>query len=511
MTLFAHQLAGISFLQEREGALLAYDMGTGKSRTALIAARRFFDSRGKNKIDRVLVLAPASVKFAWREEINKLACASSSFHTRIIVYKNQEFICEQTLGSGEHQTYMPVAIISYSLLQQERHAALISKWCAGGRTVLICDESSYLKNRTAKQTKGAKAVAEACAYRWLLSGTPVTNSPLDLWSQAEVMYPLERGKGPLHGFLNWYAFRASFAELQLRRMGQHSFTEVIGYKNINKLQKRFDPFISRVEKKDCLDLPDKVWTVREVALGAETWKLYCELKKDCLLSLGNGEVRPEPNAAVRLLRLSQLTSGHVGATPEGSNWEDALLGDILKNPSDKVIGALNTDISSEKLSWLVEALTEGELANERATIIWCRWRRERERLHDLLLQKQKTYTWAIYGGQSEKVREDNLKKFKENWDKPSVLLAQPHAGGFGLNLTNAHTAVYMSNDYSWSVRAQSEDRMHRSGQVNKCLYIDVLATGPKGERTIDHTILAVLKEKKDLASMTCSQWKKALE
>src|SRR6266705_989806 len=257
MNLFRHQLEGVNFLREREGALLAWEMGVGKTRTALQAARKFFDTKGKNRADRVLVLCPASVRFAWLEELRKLSNETSSFDCNIVAYKGLKFYCVEVLGvmNGNPGSHMPIAIISYGMLQREQHAENIAKWCSNGKTILIADESSYLKNRTAKQTKGSRRVAEACSYRWLLSGTPVTNSPLALWAQAEVMYPLERGKGPLHGFLNWYAFRSQFAELQLRRMGQHSFTEVVGYKNIDKLQKRFAPFVSRVEKKDCLDLP----------------------------------------------------------------------------------------------------------------------------------------------------------------------------------------------------------------------------------------------------------------
>ena len=484
LNLFAHQTKGISFLSEREGAGLFWEMGVGKTRTALQAARNFFDSRGKRKIDRVLVLCPASVRFAWLEELRKLSSESSSFDTNVVAYKDLKFYCVEVLGTlnGNPNSHMPVAIVSYSLLQQERHSAKIASWCAAGKTILIADESSYLKNRTAKQTKGTRSVAEACVARWLLSGTPVTNSPLDLWAQAEVMYPTERGKGPLYGFASWYQFRSAYAELQLRRMGQHSFTEVVGYKNLDKLQARFSRFVSRVEKKDCLDLPEKTYTVREVALGKDAWKLYEELKKECLLTLSDGERKPEPNAAVRLLRLSQLTSGHLGVTDE----------------SEKPL-----DLSSEKIDWLIEALLEGELANEKKIIIWCRWRRERERLNEKI-----EGAVQIYGGQSEKQRASSILCFQNYGAR--ILLAQPHAGGFGLNLTQAHTAVYMSNDYSWAVRAQSEDRMHRTGQSNPCLYIDVVATGPDGERTVDHAILEALKAKEDLATWTCAKWKAAL-
>jgi hypothetical protein len=167
-----------------------------------------------------------------------------------------------------------------------------------------------------------------------------------------------------------------------------------------------------------------------------------------------------------------------------------------------------SDVSDEKLSWLADQILDGELSTDRALIVWCRWRRERERLHELLPTIAVT---QIYGGQSQKERDMHLTEFSAVSPRKVVMLAQQHAGGFGLNLTRASTAVYLSNSFSHTDRIQSEDRCHRIGQHNPCLYLDVLAVGPRGQRTVDHCILDALRAKKGLAEMTCAGWRKALE
>src|SRR5208283_3450068 len=282
---------------------------------------------------------------------------------------------------------------------------------------------------------------------------------------------MSNGNGPLRGFKNWYQFRARYGVLQTMHIGRKSFQQCVGYQNVEELTKKFAPYVLRREKKDCLDLPEKTYEVREIALTTETWKIYQELKREALLCLPNTEERPEPNAAVRLLRLCQLTSGHVGMYSVNDGPHD-----------DSLTGA--RDVSSEKLDWLAEQILDGELASERALIVWCRWRRERERLYKLL-QKQTKGGYLlvqIYGGQSQKDRESALGLFSTTTQDTSkcIMLAQPHAGGFGLNLTVASTAVYLSNDFSYTTRIQSEDRCHRIGQTNPVTYLDVLATGPAG-------------------------------
>lgn len=483
--LFAHQKEGVEFLTKRPGAMLLFEMGLGKTRTALQAALALYAIR---KIDRILVIAPAAVRLSWKQEIAKFE--AGTFVT--LTYDSSTAKVRATeRGEG-----LPVLIVSYGLLPQKRHVDAFAKWAFEGSAVLIADESSFLKNRTAKCTKGSIEIAEACCYRWLLTGTPIANSPLDLYGQALVM---ANGDGPLKKFASFYSFRARYAVLKMMNMGSIKFQQVVSYQNLEELTKKFAPYVMRRTKEECLDLPAKTYEVREIALSNATWRIYQELRKEAMLCLPDSEERPEPNAAVRILRLAQLTSGHVGVTPEYA--------DASENEEFREVYAVN-DVSSEKLDYLAEQILTGELANEPAIIVWTRWRRERERLTDIIRGKIQSY--QVYGGQSQLSRERDINGF-QSINGRRILIAQPHAGGFGLNLTAASMAVFLSNDFSFTTRVQAEDRIHRIGQHHPCLYLDVIATGPTGQRTVDHHVLECLRAKKSLAETTCRGWRKILE
>src|SRR6267142_6871151 len=500
MNLYAHQLEGVKFLVARSGAMLTLEMGLGKTRCALVAAQQLF---AECKIDRVLVLAPAAVRISWIEELAKLQLKDLV----LCKYepKNQKVYRASSLEVPNRILERPLSfmLVSYALLPQQRHVKALSKWAANGKTLLVCDESSFLKNRTAKQTKGSAEIASACRYRWLLTGTPIANSPLDLYGQALVLSPQNgnghnykpNGIGPLKGFGNFYHFQSRYAIVKMQQMGKLHFRQVVGYQNLDELTKRFAPYVLRRTKAECLDLPERSYTVREVALKDSTWRVYQELKRDALLALGDGDVIPEPNPAVRLLRLAQITSGHVGTQAS-----------ISTDLEPSALGTLR-DISDEKLSWLVNQILEGELSNENALLVWTRWRREHERLQEMLATKIEVY--RIFGGQQPKNRSYDVNTFQSS-DKRRIKIAQVHAGGYGLTLTAANTAVYISNSFSYIDRVQSADRIHRISQTKPCLYVDVLACGPRGEKTVDHFILKTLQEKKSLAEVTCAAWKAAL-
>jgi SNF2 family DNA or RNA helicase len=312
-------------------------------------------------------------------------------------------------------------------------------------------------------------------------------------------------------FVSFQNFRAEYCNTltKLWPGSRYPATMINGYRNLENLAKVVAPYVLRREKKDCLDLPPKLYTEREVALTPESWKRYCELKKDALMSLPDGNVRLEPNLAVRFLRLAQLTSGILGG-----NAGDSALAELSGNPEAiHEPDTLCEDLSDEKLKWCVRYLTEECTA--KAVIVWTRWRRERERLvNELRETKGNHCIFQLYGGQ--KVTERNLavQFFSgiETDKKPerSILIAQPHAGGHGLNLVAASEAIYLSNDFALGIRLQSEDRCHRPGQVNSVTYIDVLATGPKGQKTIDHIIFKALRDKKNVADLTCAEWRKEL-
>ena len=482
MEMFKHQLDGVKFLLARRGALLADEMGLGKTRQAVAAA---YELWRLDTVAQVLVLCPAGVAYAWEQELEKLTDGD----TRLSF---QRYRPGRKIKLDKVQR-LNFLIVSYDTAWREPHLSLLARWCQDASTLLVCDESSFLKSRTAKRTKRALKLRDLCERCWLLTGTPVTNSPLDLWSQLQVA-----DSSILRRFNNFYHFRARYA-----RMGGFQFRQVIGYENLDELRRLVAPHALRREKTGCLDLPPKLYTTREVALEPATWKIYKELREEAVAALSDAETQLEPNAGVRLLRLAQLTSGILGGQSQVAEQGDKIeLGGRPEPPRD---------VSDEKLRWAVEHLTNDE--RPAAVIVWCRWRRERERLFIEFIGKERFIVYQIYGGQPKRLREEAIAAFSElhaGTYQRKILLAQPHAGGFGLNLTAATEAIYLSHDFSLETRLQSEDRCHRIGQRSAVTYVDVLATGPAGQRTIDHVTVRALRQKQDLAAWTCAAWKRAL-
>jgi len=307
---------------------------------------------------------------------------------------------------------------------------------------------------------------------------------LDLWSQANFLSPR------ILPYKNFFHFRAMFCI-----MGGWHQKQVIGWQNLNILQQQLAPYVIRREKKDCLDLPDKIYTQLEVPLSEATWKTYKQMRDEAVVWLDENPTMAA-QAGVRVMRLSQITSGFLGGfRPEESDLEE--------EPRVVEVGREKLDLLRE---WVAARLEEQPSVK---IIVWCRFRPELERVAEDL--KDLLPTYRLYG-QGKKERTEAIARFSDVTNpEPALLAGQVQAGGFGLNLVAADHVVYLSNDFSLLSRLQSEDRVHRPGQTHHVLYLDVLATGPKGQRTIDHHVVKALRGKSDLATWTVAAWKKALE
>ena len=509
---FEHQIEATKALLRNSAFAIFSEMGTGKTKSVIDAACTL---AAAGEINTVVVVCPASVRSVWCDEELGEIKKHSWQHNRVVEFalgklkeRWTDTDCATKIWLG-----MQWVLTNYEILRNEKHLAfLIGQLKLGEcKTMLVLDESSYIKNRTAKQTKAVKKLRAMCQRCVLLNGTPVVNNPLDLWSQMQVLlhpngsHLRNGGQYGIHD-ANYFRFRARYAVLG----GWHS-KQVIQWQNLDELTKSVTPYVLRRLKKDCLDLPEKLYTQREVALTEDSWKRYKQLRDEAVIALsGNDSLRLEPHAAVRVMRLAQLTSGHLGSvTPTGEPEHDCKVpvAPFLKNIPD------TSDLSSEKIDWCVQYLTEE--CQARYVIVWCRWRRERERLWEILVKQyaNRFEVYQIYGGQPKSLREDAIKDFSgQAPERPytTICIAQPHAGGLGLNLVAATEVIYLSNDWSYGVRLQSEDRCHRPGQKHPVTYIDVVATGPQGQKTVDHTVLKALRNKQDLAALTSGAWVKEL-
>jgi len=392
----------------------------------------------------------------------------------------------------DEEPKLEFVVSNFEFIRNPEHREKLKTMLHGRRVMMVVDESSFIKSRQAAQTKACLDLAKVCERRYILNGTPVTQSPLDLWSQLNFLSPR------ILPYKNFYHFRSDYCCLG----GWHN-KQIVRFQNLDKLQTLAAPHVIRREQKDCLDLPPTTETHVEVPLTEATWRIYKEMRDEAVVWLDENPSLAA-QAGVRIMRLSQITAGFLGGFLVEDRGVDGNLpaqGPYLTEPAQ--------EIGREKLDWL-RGFVEERLAEDptRKFITWCRFRPEIERVARDLADLLPTY--RLYG-QAKKERVEAVGKFsKVDNVQPALLAAQPQAGGFGLNLIAADINVYMSHDHSLMRYLQSKERSHGPGQTKNVLYVSVLAIGPKQQKTIDHAIVKVLRSHQDLATWTCQAWKRAL-
>jgi SNF2 family DNA or RNA helicase len=497
---FKHQIDGVKALLYNHNFALFDEMGAGKTKQVIDAAGTMFEN---GMLTTVVVICPAQCKTVWLDpelgEITKHSFVPSVVHD----FSSRNVVIKPEIG------YLNWIVTSYEFMRQDNRlrmliASLKQIKNNGGLILLVMDESIFIKNPKAQQAKSCFELRQYVDRAVLLNGTPISNSPLDLYSQFACL------DKKILGYKNFYVFRAHHA-----RMGGWMGKQVVGYENLEELQLKLKPFILRRLKSDCLDLPPKLYTQIECPLSDKNWKIYREMKEEMVTWLSQEQAATASQAAVKSLRLSQITSGFLGGLQmckvEGSE-EFELMDDIA---GFEVLYTPPAEIGDEKLRTVLNWL-ERMLEEDRAfrVIIWCRFRAELKRFKHVLSVDDRftgVKVLSIIGGQTKADRDEAKAEFQAgDVSRPAILLGQPQAGGFGLTLTTAHTVMYVSCDYNLLTRLQSEDRVHRPGQRFPVTYVDVLATGPTGQKTVDHLVVKALRRKEDLAKLTASEWRNRL-
>lgn len=482
LTPYRHQELDIAAVIDNEFYGLFLEMRLGKTKIIIDAACIL---REELKVDTMLVISPSPVRGVWADEDPELGEIKKHawLPSRVIEFHNPIKLIWQ-----DKEPRLDWLITNYEFLRGEEHREALKTLIHNRQVMTVLDESSFIKNRQAIQTKACAALGKLSGRRYILNGTPVTQSPLDLWSQANFLSP------KILPYKNFFHFRSEFAVLG----GWHK-KQIIQYKNLEKLQELLSPYVVRREQKDCLDLKPTLETHVEVPLSDKTWKIYKEMRDEAVVWM-NENPSLAAQAGVRVMRLSQITSGFLGGFTEMKEEAD----------EESASSAMTEEIGREKLDWLRQYVSERLFENpEQKLICWCRFRPEIERGARELADLLPTYR---YYGQSKKERVEARARFSKLGNpEPAILFAQPQAGGYGLDLVAANINIYLSRDYSLMQRLQSKERSHGSRQEKNVLYVDVIATGPKGQKTIDHTIVKALRGHHDLAQWTVSAWKHALE
>jgi SNF2 family DNA or RNA helicase len=371
--------------------------------------------------------------------------------------KDKEY---QTLFETGHDLH--ILIINVEALSTKKGLDFAAKFMRCHKTMLAIDESTTIKNQNAKRTKSILALGKEATYRRILTGSPVTKSPLDLYTQCGFL------NSYLLGFDSFYAFRNRYANMIDRNFGGRRVQLIGSYKRLDELADKLKGFSYRVLKDDCLDLPDKVYVRREVDLTDEQSKAYSTMKS-AALALLKGKMATAPHVLTQMMRLHQITCGH------------------LRNDDGTI-----TEIKNNRLKELVDLLDEVE----GKVIIWANYVYDIENIvktigkafgDDSIVQ--------YYGAIPAEERQKNIEKFQDPNSKVKFFVGNPQTGGYGITLTCANTVVYYSNGYDLEKRLQSEDRAHRIGQSKSVTYVDFIA--PK---TVDEKIVKALRKKMNIAN-----------
>ncbi len=249
---------------------LFLEMGCGKSKILLDNIAILYN---KGRIDSALIVAPKGVYDNW---VSGEIPAHMPDYIKTRVYKwspsetkKNQAQREEILGNSIDLTILVMNVEAFSTQKGTKFAG---KFLLGKRALFAVDESTTIKSPSARRTKSIVRLSKYAQYRRILTGSPVTRSPLDLYTQCEFLDP------ELLGYSSYYSFRARYAEMLNRTAGGRTFKQVVGYKNLEELNEVLLKFSSRVLKKDCLDLPDKIYMTRNIEMTPEQEKAYKEIK-----------------------------------------------------------------------------------------------------------------------------------------------------------------------------------------------------------------------------------------
>ena len=457
---YAHQLKALEISHNKEVFAYFMEMGTGKSKVLIDNVSMLYDA---GKINGVLIVAPKGVYKNW---------ADSEIPTHMVDHIDKKVVVWQSLINEKQQKKLStlfetgedlhVLIMNVEALSTKKGIDFAKKFLSCHKALTAIDESTTIKNPSAKRTKNILTLSDLSKYRRILTGSPVTKSPLDLYTQCKFLDPW------LLGEQSYYSFRVRYAMMRTANFNGRSVQIVVGYRNLSELTEKIKPFSYRCLKDDCLDLPDKTYMKRIVQLTDEQDKIYKQMKQQALATL-NGKMLTTKNVVTQLMRLQQITSGHF--TSDDGEIQ------IVKNNRIKELTNILDEISGK-------------------VVIWAHWRYD---IKTIVEHLKKEYgdnsVVTYYGNTSDEDRQKAIREIQNPNSKVRFIVGTPQTAGFGITLTGASTMIYYSNGYDLEKRQQSEARIDRIGQTKNMTYIDIIC-----EKTVDERIVKALRRKVNIAT-----------
>ena len=457
---YAHQLKALEMSWDRPYFAYFMEMGTGKSKVLIDNISMLYDN---GKINGVLIVAPKGVVKNWYEGEIPTHMVDHIEYTSVLwqslINAKQQKKLDTLFESGED---LHVLVMNVEALSTKKGVAFAEKFLNSHRAMVAIDESTTIKNPNAKRTKNIVTLGKLATYKRILTGSPVTKSPLDLYKQCEFL------EDELLGFNSYYAFRTRYAVMRTANFSGRSVQIVVGYRNLDELSEKLKAFSYRVLKDECLDLPKKTFMKREVMLTEEQTKAYLQMQKLAHAQL-NGKMMTTATVLTQLMRLQQITCGHFTADD----------GTIHEMPNNRI---------GELLDLLYEI--EGKV------VIWAQFQRDVSNILTALHNEFGEGCYVDYYGLTpQEERQENIKKFQDPDSGVRFFVGTTQTGGYGITLTAASTMIYYSNGYDLEKRQQSEARIDRIGQEKPMTYIDIIC-----ENTVDTRIVKALRKKVDIAT-----------
>lgn len=470
-----HQLEAFERTRDLPFHAILWEQGLGKSKLLLDTAAWQFS---QGKIDALVIVAPKSVCRTWVTEQLPAHLPDEIYsQAHVALWSASPRKAERLQLEGlfkPARLSLKILVMNVDALSTEKGKEFLEKFLRAHRALWGIDESTTIKEPSSRRGKTAVKLRGLATTRRILTGTPLSRSPLDLYNQFEFL------EDDLLGCSSYYSFKNRYCVLQKAWVNGRSFDQVVGYQRLDELQAIVAKHGSRATKAECLDLPDKVYQTRHVTPTERQSKLYAQLRDEAVAELEGLPSVSAPLVLTKLLRLRQVLCNHLVSDED----KEAVEIEPVDPRAEEVLDVLNS--------------TSGK------AIVWANFRHSIKTLHARICKDYGPSSCGMfYGDTPAEERQALVSDFQDPGKPLRFLVMQPRTGGYGLTLTRAETVVYYDNDWSLEVRLQSEDRAHRMGTTKSVLYVDIVAP-----ETVDEKILGALRGKQDLSrKITGDAWR----
>lgn len=461
--MWEHQVNGVRHVLENRDFALFFEQGTGKTRTMIEGLRRVYAREGR--MMRTLILCPQIVCTNWQQEW-KMFSKIDPFNVVVLNKTAKQRVNMFIDAVGEAFTRDKIIITNYEAMQMKELYTCLQHWQP---EIIVCDESQRLKSAKGTRAKLVATLAEQTKHNFILTGTPILQSPMDAYMQFKIL-----DRGETFGRNEWAFKHRYFVDKNARMPKTVHFPKWEPRDEMYpELQRKIQAKSMRVLKKDCLDLPPLVRQLVYVDMSTDQQRAYNEMKRDFLTWIDSkkGEQRAvvATLAVTKALRMQQIVSGFARDEAGVDHW-------IKDCPRLAELGRLLEDI-----------------APQHKVIVWCSFIENYKMVADLCTKLGLDYR-EIHGGISDRDKQKNMQEFRED-SKVRVMIANQAAGGTGVNLVEASYMIYYSKNFSLEQDLQSEARNYRGGSDvhEKVTRIDLVCRG-----SIDEMVNEALAAKQQI-------------